>query len=386
MKIMHLGPFSGNAGDLFSYSSFQKNFRKYVDQNAEFYNINIRDFYFNCKKRQFNDEFLDVINGNDLFVIGGGQYFDVKWKESATGTTLNFDKDFIDGIEIPVLINSIGYTEPEEATLKDERDIYDRFKEFISYVGRKPNWLLTVRNDGSYNRMRNRFGAEVVSMLHEVPDNGLYFDEDVQPYKFDNEQKTIGIQITDYMFTADESIDLELFYSQVGDIISLYIEQGCRIILFPHVPQDLLAITKVLRLLPDNDVRNNVVVAPYNTLDISAARMIVGMYKACDLCVAMRFHANVIAIQNRVPTIALCIKGLGAHRRISGLYEWLGLDKTIIETDGINCISDKVLRKTQYIFSNMEEYEEQVDRGLVKAQKEREQYFDLIHQFVTKYV
>lgn len=71
MKIMHLGPFSGNMGDLFSYISFQKNFREYVQGDVEFCNINIRDFYYNCGKRQFDDQFLNEINASDLFILGG---------------------------------------------------------------------------------------------------------------------------------------------------------------------------------------------------------------------------------------------------------------------------------------------------------------------------
>lgn len=386
MKIIHLGPFSGNMGDLFSYSSFQKNFRRCVQEEVEFQNVNIRDFYFNCRKRQFDSNLVREINASDMFVIGGGQYLDVKWDDSATGTTLNFDKKFIDSIRVPVLINSIGYTEPEIGTMQSEQSVYNKFREFITYIAQKPNWLITVRNDGSYGRMLNRFGAEILSMVHEVPDNGLYFDENAIPYKFDYEQKTIGIQLTDYMFTMDNVIDLELFYSQIGKVINKYISQGCRIVFFPHVPQDLVTITKVLRALRDNDIRNNVVVAPYNALDLNAARVIVGMYRACDLCIAMRFHANVIAIRNEIPTIALCVKGLGAHRRITGLYEWLGLNETIIESNEIDCIYNMIFEKDRYIHDNADHYEAQVKEGLKKAEREKGRYYSLIQQFITKQV
>lgn len=386
MKIIHLGPFSGNMGDLFSYISFQNNFRKYVQEDIEFHNINIRDFYFNCRKRLFDDQFLNEINTSDLFILGGGQYFDVKWENSETGTTLNFSKEFIDGIKVPVLINSIGYTEPEKGTLQSEQDVYEKFSRFISYIGPKENWLITVRSDGSYGRMIQRFGPEVMSKVHEVPDNGLYFDKDVVPCRFENRQRTVGIQLTDYMFTTDKTIDLDLFYSQIGKLISEYICQGCRVILFPHVPQDLVTITRVMKELQDNDIRNNVVVAPYNTLDIHAARIIVGMYKACDFCIAMRFHANIIAIQNEVPTIALCVKGLGSHRRIIGLYEWLGLSDTIIETGEIDNISDMILEKERWMIANANYYKEQVREGLKKAEKEKDCYFNLLRQFITKQI
>lgn len=384
MRIIHLGPFSGNTGDLFSYISFQKGFRKYVQEDVEFCNISIRDFYFNCRKRQFDSRFLDEINAGDLFVIGGGQYFDVKWDKSETGTTLDFSREFIDGIKIPVLINSIGYTEPEKKTLQSEQEVYEKFRKFISHISAKSNWLITVRNDGSYGRMIERFGSEALSRVYEVPDNGLYFDKDIAPYPFENKQKTIGIQLTDYMFTKDKTIDLDLFYCQIGKFISKSINQGRRIILFPHTPQDLVTITRVMKELSDNDIRNHVVVAPYSTLDIYAARMIVGMYKACDFCIAMRFHANVIALQNEIPTLALCVKGLGSHRRITGLYEWLGLKDTIIETNEIDNLSDRILEKERWMIDNAEYYRAQVRSGLAKAEQGRNSYFNLIRQFINR--
>lgn len=318
------------------------------------------------------------------YLYWGGQYFDVKWENSETGTTLNFSKEFIDGIKIPVLINSIGYTEPEKGTLHSEQDVYEKFSNFISYIGRKDNWLITVRNDGSYGRMSQRFDQEVLSKVYEVPDNGLYFDKDIVPYRFEYKQKTIGIQLTDYMFTRDKTIDLDLFYFQIGKLINEYICRGCRVILFPHVPQDLVTITRVMRELRDNDIRNNVVVAPYNTLDKYAARLMVGMYKACDFCVAMRFHANIITIQNEIPTIALCVKGLGAHRRITGLYEWLGLNDTIIETSEIDSISDMISEKERWMTTNADFCEAQVRKGLRKAEKERNRYFNMLRQFIAK--
>ncbi len=72
MRIVHIGPFSGNSGDLVAYSSFQNTFRKIVNPNSEFTNINIREFYKNTHKRKFDLTMAKEINQYDVLVIGGG--------------------------------------------------------------------------------------------------------------------------------------------------------------------------------------------------------------------------------------------------------------------------------------------------------------------------
>ena len=72
MKVVHIGPFSGNSGDLIAYSSFQNTFREMVDPNSKFLNINIREFYKNNQKKKFNLTMAKEINQCDALVIGGG--------------------------------------------------------------------------------------------------------------------------------------------------------------------------------------------------------------------------------------------------------------------------------------------------------------------------
>lgn len=72
MRVAHIGPFSGNSGDLIAYSSFQNTFREMVNPNSEFTNINIREFYKNNRKRTFDLTMAKEINQYDALVIGGG--------------------------------------------------------------------------------------------------------------------------------------------------------------------------------------------------------------------------------------------------------------------------------------------------------------------------
>jgi len=141
MKILHLAAFTGNSGDCLSHAAFQSSFREIVSIDAVFNEVNLRDFYKNNRVRSFDATFADEINRHNAFVLGGDLMFDVRWAYSATGTTLDFTREFIDSIYVPVILNGIGYAEPPHK-VKEQEQIFAKFKEFIEYISVKPNWLL----------------------------------------------------------------------------------------------------------------------------------------------------------------------------------------------------------------------------------------------------
>ena len=98
---------------------------------------------------RFDDEFVDEVNKFDLLILGGGGFFDVRFNDSSTGTTIDISKSVIDRIQIPVLINAMGYHEFEG----EYEEAKVRFKKFILYVQQKKNWFVTFRNDGSILRI-----------------------------------------------------------------------------------------------------------------------------------------------------------------------------------------------------------------------------------------
>ena len=102
MNVIHLASFGGNYGDVLNHQGFYNT----VGKKLGFDHINqieVRRFYKNaspCEKLLFNDDFVKEVNKHDLFVVGGGGFFDAKWEYSNTGTTIDFNDSFIDGIKI----------------------------------------------------------------------------------------------------------------------------------------------------------------------------------------------------------------------------------------------------------------------------------------------
>lgn len=386
MKVLHLGAFRGNSGDLFSHYAFQSMFRSNIDVDATFTKVELREFYRNARLRDFDDRFLDEINRHDLFIIGGGQFFDARWNYSYTGTTLNFSPQFLEMIRCPVIVNGVGYAEPRANMLPPEEmaEIFDKFKWFLETVSKK-EWLLTLRNDGSYGRIEQRFGRELADLFSVVPDNGFYFGHDVMPYRFDDFCPTVGLNIANDQFkeAGDSGAFIDLLNADMAAVIDSLITQGTRIILLPHMPRDLDVIHKLYCLLGEKAFRFNVCVAPYNPQDENAARQLVSYYKACDVVVTMRFHANVISIANSIPSVGLAVEGIVSDERIRALYDDVGLSKFCMPIGHNNHnTAQTVLEKIEQTKSCRREYKERSKVAMDRIEKMRRAYIQNIKKYL----
>ena len=337
LKVMQLTSFEGNIGDVFYSEPFPDLISEALKTDVEITRAHIRDFYLNSRKRNFDAEFLHKINCHDLFVVGGGQYFDVRWDYSHTGTTLNMSDGFIEGIKVPVVLNGLGYTEPYDVKENNavQKQIFKKFERFISNVSKRDNWLLTVRNDGSIERIANRFGQGFAALLHETPDVGFYFDKDIIPYEFEEKLPTVGFSIGNDTFTDDVTAKNKTRHLNdgVAKIIQALISKGMRVVFFLHMPRDIDAVHQIMQRVGVEGFRKNVVIAPYNTSGFTAAKTIVSYYKACDIVIAMRFHANVIALQNSIPSIGLVLDGIVSGERIAALYDKLQMGCYVLQVD-----------------------------------------------------
>lgn len=234
MKILHVASFKGNYGDIINHTGLYKMLNTHLKKSPFIKQLEIRLFYRNENLYRFDDEFVDEVNKFDLLILGGGGFFDVRFNDSSTGTTIDISKSVIDRIQIPVLINAMGYHEFEG----EYEEAKVRFKKFILYVQQKKNWFVTFRNDGSILRINRTIEEDspssslspspactytmmpkrkyvqysrTVSPLIEVPDNGFFFtDLDVieKPAA-----KIIGVNITNDEFTRkfNGNITIERF-------------------------------------------------------------------------------------------------------------------------------------------------------------------------------
>ncbi len=172
MKILHIASFKGNVGDIINHNGFY-NITNNIFNNPTYEKVELRNFYRSAKPRlEFNRDFASKLDKYDMLIIGGGGFFDVRWDYSNTATTLDFTNEFIENVNIPVLVNAMGYHGYPGATTEKHCRC---FSDFMNKITNMPNWHVTLRNDGSLERIQTRFKDErFVSRLVKVADNGFF--------------------------------------------------------------------------------------------------------------------------------------------------------------------------------------------------------------------
>ncbi len=329
LKVLHLASFAGNIGDIANHAGFYQKFREKISSNVTFNQIEIRKFYKNRAELKFDEEFIALINRHDLFVIGGGGFFDLQWDYSSTGTTIDFSKEFIGKITTPVLINGIGYHEYGEVK---ERNV-EKFENFLATIGNRDDWVVSVRNDGSFNRIEKRYGILSRRIL-KIPDHGSFFN----PRQYDraglerDNWTWLGLCISNDLFSANFNKDLDIssFNERICKFINDYLDNNLNsgILFFPHAQQDLTTLGIIIGKVKDKHRREKIAVAPFYSGSERTAEYIFDMYRACVCIIGMRFHSNLCAIGMGIPSL-----GLAGHGQISSLYDELGLSERCIKLD-----------------------------------------------------
>ncbi len=347
MRIIHIATFKGNVGDRINHNGFYKALND-IYNDLEITQIELRDFYFSAKEQKyFNIEFAKKINEYDLCIFGGGGFFDAQWLNSATGVTLNLSNDFVNEIKIPVIVNAMGYHEYPGVT---NEEICARFQKFLLQITSKKNWYITVRNDGSYERLLDRYGKEVVHNIKKVPDNGFFCDFLVDDLSV-RDETTIGMCITNDLFSEEynKNVDTSLFNKHIAEFINKQVLENRKIILFPHTPNDVNVISELFSYIDNEAKRNNIIVAPYDASSDSSITQLGYYYKRCACIIGMRFHSLITAINLKVPAIAL-----SGHRQMEALFEDLGMSNYCVKVDNLN-FTNHLEEHIDYFLSNREE-------------------------------
>lgn len=330
MRIIHIASHKGNIGDIFNHAGFYQYLDKIFDKKYSIEKIELRDFYYSAKnKKNFDKVFADYINTFDLCIIGGGGFFDAQWDNSQTGTTLDFSVDFINSVKIPVIVNAIGYHEYPDKT---NEIICQKFNNFLNKILDKSNWLVSVRNDGSFERIEKRYKNIALNKILKVPDNAFFT---ILPLSrlfnpIQRESGVIGICVTNDLFSKyyNGNIKTTDFNRIIANFVNNQAKCQRKIIFFPHTPDDINTINEVLRYVDGYTKRNQIVIAPFEASDIQSVYNLAEYYKRCDFIIGMRFHSIIMGINLNIPTIALA-----GHQQIEGLFSELNLSDFCIKVN-----------------------------------------------------
>jgi hypothetical protein len=303
VRILHVGSFKGNIGDNINHGGFYRKLGSCIS-GFEIKQFEIRETFWG--NTSFDESFVELCNGVDLVVIGGGNFFELWVEKSQTGCSIDLPVDRLNRIEVPVIFNALGVDPGQGYTA----ETVERFRSFIEGCIEKKDLMLTVRNDGALENIKDHVGHEYVGSFRKIADGGFYFERtnDYVYPELSTTKKNLLIQIAGDMPSV--RYDEEKGYlNEQGflDEIVLFVEAASKdyhIIFCPHIYHDITLINRVLASLNDRVRRNFVSVAPCVQGNV-AAEYIHGLYGSTDINITMRFHACVMSLSQGRKTIGL---------------------------------------------------------------------------------
>ncbi|WP_086774359.1 polysaccharide pyruvyl transferase family protein [Vibrio coralliirubri] len=323
MKILHIAAFEGNIGDNASHMGFI-NILECVVGEYHIDRLEIRKAYKNYVKEdklKFDNDFVKLANNYNLVVFGGGGFLDYWVEGSSNGTTIDIEEEFLDKIKTQIIIASVGCNPHKDVPEEN----YNKFCKFLDFVKTKENIQIALRNDGSVDSIQKDFGNSYLDGLVEILDHG-YFYYPKEEYSLPIDDEYVAINITDDQLSMNGglSTDRDWYYQELEELLAGLVENKLKVVLVPHIHQDIEAIGTALSKISPQLVRNNTVIAPCLQGD-KGTDLAFNIYKNSKLVIASRYHANVCAIKFGIPTI-----GLSPLRRIEYTHKQLLSDDTNI--------------------------------------------------------
>ncbi len=308
IKALHIASFNGNIGDAINHKGFWNSFGQYITKEYCYDYIEMREFYRSWAKRKFDQSFVDLVNSYDFCVIGGGNFFDIAWSESATGTTVDIEPELFKRITVPVIFNGMGVDIANDAS----QQTIIKFKAFLERCIESRNCIVSVRNDGSKEITEYVCGKEYASNVIEIPDGGFFTSCDsYQHPEIVKDDSLINVAINvacdqKSRRWSNPSFTYGDFCKTFANFCNtLFTENTYRIVFVPHIPSDIEVIADIINGVDDVYRRTRITVAPLVNGTNTPAEYIADLYGKVDLTIGMRYHSNICSIARGVPTIGI---------------------------------------------------------------------------------
>lgn len=307
-KILNLCSAIGNIGDDASHVGLKRILATTLS-SFSIQKLDIRNFYASeptQSRRFFDEELASYINQFDLCIVGGGAFLDYPIIDSLNGPTIDFTDAFLDEIRSKVLIASVS-CRPKGVSEEADEKVLAYFQKLNSH----PNVDILFRNDGSVEHLKS-LGIKS-DEVKQILDNGFFLQR--EDLITEQQQQTpyycclnvVNDQLSFYgnnkLFTAD------FYYDYIAELVKkLHLYGFERIVLVPHIYQDLHAIYEVLKRVNRRLISEKIIVNELIQGELAAMKTF-GIYSRSALNLGTRFHTNVCSFALDRPTIPIPVTG-----------------------------------------------------------------------------
>ena len=329
LRILQLASFKGNIGDNANHQGTRRELRNNLNEfSLNFEDLEIRDFFRG--DRLYDEAFAAYVNTFDLFIVGGGNFFELWVDHSCNNTSVDISVDLLKIIKTPTVFYALGL----DVGMGVSDAGIAKFTSWLDYVISQDRFLLSLRNDGAYQTALDYLGEKYAQYFHRIPDGGFFFgkNERETTSSINDDRFLIGVNIAGDMLDlrfdpSNGQLDYDGFLKAFSQSVESTLLKMPRAqwIFFAHIYKDLKVISDLLHTFPDKISRNRVSVAPYLQGD-SGSETVFSGYAQCDVVLANRFHANVCAMAAGVPVI-----GLINYPQIANLYGELNISRFAVD-------------------------------------------------------
>lgn len=356
MRVLHLASFVGNIGDIANHEGLYYELKSIFQQDLIIDKLEMRLFYKNLQKRKFDNEFAELVNEYDLLIIGGGNFFELCWEYSATGTTFDISEKILNLIKTPILINAIGIDLDKgysESTI-------EKFRLFLSNIFSINKVFFTIRNDGSKEVVRTFF-KEFEDKIYVVPDYGFFIKEALfkEQYELENKINYIGLNLAVDMYSIRFKYrEYNEFIIEMANIVNEILDNyDVNIYLFAHIQSDYIAIVDILKHIKNYYVRSRVSIS---SLVVGNELETFRRYNECKIILGMRNHSTICSIGLGIPSF-----GMTSYKKPEYIYNELNLNNRYLNISNANFF-EKVLAEVKNVLGN-ENYAESIKSQYAQA-------------------
>ncbi len=367
LRLLHIASFSGNIGDNANHMGFRPWFEAQLSAPAVWTSLEIREFYW--RERQWDADLVEFINGHDMLIIGGGNYFEMWVEHSPTGTSIAIDQKLFEEIQVPVFFNALG-VDPGQGVPAIARD---RFTAFLDKILNSEQYLVSVRNDGAHDNLRQHIGPTYADRVHGLPDHGFFVPapDEADPWTKENGDQRVAINLAcDMSETRFAGFESQAEFAQeMASVVTSLAERNPQLqfALVPHIFRDLEIASQTIGFLDDRLRRTRLSVAPYGSGD-AAARRTLALYRSADLVMGMRFHANVCAM-----ALGRSVLGLNCYPQIENLYQGLNLTGNLLNV-GQAGFRDNALKLAELVLEDTGKFARASDQAVARVREERSNF------------
>ncbi len=397
LRIVQLASYRGNIGDSANIVGTRRMLRRNLANYAlEFTDLEYLEYEPDPRwgGKRFDHEFVALVNQHDLLIIGGGGFFELSQDDSPTGTPLKISRQILDSIHIPIVFYALGF----ETGFGVNENRLQKFRRFLDYAYSSEHILVSVRNDGSLEKINQLLGASYADHIHKVPDGGFFTRTIAQqhieipegkipialnlagdnlPLRFEEKKKqcvaVLATRIVHRILRRPVSSELTTSLQHITTAAKRFLNEypDTHLILIPHIPEDLDIICKFVETIGPPYSRSRITVAPY-VFGEEAQNYIFDLYSKCMFIIGMRFHANVCGIGLGVPTIGLT----SAFTKIENLYKELQLKERVLSvrdtqlSEKIYALMTQTMKEKDQISARYSQICEQLARDLASFHAE----------------